>query len=107
MTRTLRTSTIRGSSSRIFRQEEARLRDEDPDLEIRLVILEQDLKREYQAFLQDHNRNHSDSDGRPGRDENEVRDWAREHGPTTFLPPTVPKATLQAGASARLTPDLT
>lgn len=62
-----------------FRQEEARLRDEHPDLEIRRVILEQDLKREYQEFLQDHNRDRSDSDGRPGRDENQVRDWAREH----------------------------
>ncbi len=62
-----------------FRQEEARLRDEHPDLEIRRVILEQDLKREYQEFLQDHNRDRSDSDGRPGRDEKEVRDWAREH----------------------------
>lgn len=62
-----------------FRQEEARLRDEHPDLGIRRVVLEQDLKREYQEFLQDHNRNRSDSDGRPGRDANEVRDWAREH----------------------------
>jgi hypothetical protein len=62
-----------------FRQEETRLRDEYPDLEIRRVILEQDLKREYQEFLQDHTRDRSDSDGRPGRDENEVRDWAREH----------------------------
>jgi hypothetical protein len=62
-----------------FRQEEARLRDERPDLEIRRIVLEQDLKREYQEFLQDHNRDRSDSDGRPGRDDNEVRDWAREH----------------------------
>ena len=62
-----------------FRQEEARLRDEHPDLEIRRVLLEQDLKREYQEFLQEPNRGRSDSDGRPGRDENEVRDWAREH----------------------------
>jgi hypothetical protein len=62
-----------------FRQEEDRLRDEHPDLEIRRVVLEQDLKREYQEFLQEHNRNRSDSDGRPGRDENEIRGWAREH----------------------------
>jgi hypothetical protein len=62
-----------------FPQEEARLRDEHPDLEIRRVVLEQDLKREYQEFLQDHNRRRPDSDGRPGRDENEIRDWAREH----------------------------
>jgi hypothetical protein len=34
-----------------YRQEEARLRDEHGDLEIRRVILEQDLKREYQEFL--------------------------------------------------------
>ena len=51
-----------------YRQEEARLRDEHPDLEIRRVILELDLKREYQEFLHDHNRNRSDSDGRPGRE---------------------------------------
>jgi hypothetical protein len=62
-----------------FPQEEARLRDEHPDLEIRRIILEQDLKREYQEFLQEPNRDRPDTDGRPGRDENEVRDWAREH----------------------------
>jgi hypothetical protein len=60
-------------------QEEARLRDEHGGLDIRRVILEQDLKREYQEFLQEHNRNRSDSDGRPDRDEDEIRDWAREH----------------------------
>jgi hypothetical protein len=62
-----------------YRQEEARLRDEHGDLEIRRVILEQDLKREYQEFLQDHNRNRADSDGRPDRGEDEIRDWARDH----------------------------
>ena len=62
-----------------FRQEEARLRDEHDGLEIRRVILENDLKREYQEFLQEHNRERSDSDGRPGRDEHEIRDWAQEH----------------------------
>ena len=62
-----------------FRQEDARLRDEQADLEIRRVIVEQDLKREYQEFLQEPNRDRPDSDGRPRRDENEVRDWAREH----------------------------
>jgi len=62
-----------------YRQEEARLRDEHGGLDIRRVILEQDLKREYQEFLQEPNRNRSDSDGRPNRDEEEIRDWAREH----------------------------
>jgi hypothetical protein len=62
-----------------YRQEEARLRDQHGDVEIRRVVDEQDLKREYQEFLQQHNRNRPDSDGRPGHDENEIRDWAREH----------------------------
>ncbi len=62
-----------------YRQEEARLRDEHGGLDIRRVVLEQDLKREYQEFLQAHNRNRPDSNGRPDRDEEEIRDWAREH----------------------------
>ena len=62
-----------------YRQEETRLRDKHWAVEIRRVILEQDLKREYQEFLQDPNRNRPDSDGRPDRDEDEIRDWAREH----------------------------
>lgn len=33
-----------------------------------------DLKREYQEFLQEHNRNRSDSDGRPDRDGEEIFD---------------------------------
>ncbi|MBA2305463.1 MAG: hypothetical protein H0W08_22915 [Acidobacteria bacterium] len=61
-----------------YRQEEARLRDDHGNLEIRRVVLEQDLKREYQEFLQERNRDCSDSDGRPNRDEDEIRDWARE-----------------------------
>jgi hypothetical protein len=62
-----------------FCQEEARLRDQHPDLEIRRVVVEQDLKREYQEFLQDHNRSRTDADGRPDRTDGEIRDWAREH----------------------------
>ena len=62
-----------------YRQEEARLRAEHEGLDIRRVILEQDLKREYQELLQEHNRNRSDSNGRPDRDEHEIRNWAREH----------------------------
>jgi hypothetical protein len=62
-----------------FCQEEARLRDDQPDLEIRRVVLELDLKREYQEFLQDHNRGRSDSSGRPDRTDDQIRDWARQH----------------------------
>jgi hypothetical protein len=43
------------------------------------VVLEQDLKREYQSFLQDHNRDRPDSDGRPDRDAREIAHWALEH----------------------------
>lgn len=62
-----------------YRREETRLRDAHGGLEVRRVVLEQDLKREYQEFLQEHNRGRPDSDGRPDRDEGEVREWAREH----------------------------
>jgi hypothetical protein len=62
-----------------YRQEEARLRDEHAGFEVRRVVLDHDLKREYQEFLQAHNRGRADSDGRPDRDEHEIRDWAREH----------------------------
>ena len=62
-----------------YRQEETRLREEHDRPEIRRVVLEQDLKREYQEFLQEHNRGRTDSDGRPDRDEDEIRRWAHEH----------------------------
>jgi len=62
-----------------YREEEARLRGEHESPEIRRVVLEQDLKRQYQAFLQEHNRDRRGSDGRPDRDQEEVRDWALEH----------------------------
>jgi hypothetical protein len=56
---------------------EERLREEGAD--IRRVILENDLKREYQEWLQAHNRDRPDSDGRPDRDPREIEEWAREH----------------------------
>ena len=46
---------------------------------IQRVVLEQELKREYQCFLQERNRGRSDSDGRPDRDPAEIEEWAREH----------------------------
>jgi hypothetical protein len=57
---------------------EERLREQGA--EIHRVVLEQDFKREYQSFLQEHNRGRSDSDGRPDRDPHEIEEWAREHG---------------------------
>jgi hypothetical protein len=43
------------------------------------IVLDTELKREYQEWLQDHNRGRSDSDGRPDRDPAEIERWAREH----------------------------
>jgi hypothetical protein len=53
-----------------------RLRDEGARIE--RVVLDYELKREYQKFLQEGNRNRPDSDGRPTRSADEVREWARE-----------------------------
>ncbi len=63
-----------------YRLTEARLREShDSAAEVRRVVLEEDLKREYQSFLQDHNRDRPESDGRPDRDLDEIRDWALQH----------------------------
>lgn len=48
-------------------------------LRVRRVVLEQELKRDYQRFLQEPNRGRRDSSGRPQRDAEEVARWAREH----------------------------
>jgi hypothetical protein len=62
---------------RAYLMAEERLRAQHA--EIQRVVLEQELKREYQCFLQEHNRGRSDSDGRPDRDQQEVQQWARDH----------------------------
>jgi hypothetical protein len=54
-----------------------RLREEGAT--IRRVILDNELKREYQQFLQERNRGRSDSDGRPDRTPEEIHRWALEH----------------------------
>lgn len=61
-----------------YREVEQRLRVKGA--QVKRVVLEVDLKREYQQFLQEHNRHRPDSDGRPDRDEAEIESWAREHG---------------------------
>jgi hypothetical protein len=62
---------------RAYRREAKRLLNDGAD--IGRIVLEQDLKREYQQWLQDHNRGRADSDGRPDRDPREIAEWAREH----------------------------
>jgi DNA-binding MarR family transcriptional regulator len=54
-----------------------RLQDEGS--RVHRVVLDYELKREYQQFLQAPNRNRSDSDGRPARTREEIREWAQEH----------------------------
>jgi hypothetical protein len=49
------------------------------DARIRRIVLDYELKREYQRFLQASNRGRRDSDGRPDREEEEIERWAHEH----------------------------
>lgn len=56
---------------------EERLRDQGANVE--RVVLEVDLRREYQEWLQEHNKGNPASDGRPDRDPREIEAWAREH----------------------------
>src|SRR2546427_2781923 len=44
------------------------------------VVLDYELKREYQKFLQERNRDRPNSDGRPDRSREEIKQWAIEHG---------------------------
>ena len=62
---------------RAYLRAEERLHEQGA--EIRRVVLEQDLKREHQEWLQAHNRGRSDSDGRPDRDPDDIEAWARDH----------------------------
>jgi hypothetical protein len=69
-------STTRTCVARISRVER-RLREQGAEID--RVVLENDLRREYQEWLQEHNRGRSKSDGRPDRDEHEIEVWARQH----------------------------
>jgi len=60
--------------------EEAAKRHQDRGDRIQRVVLDYELKREYQRFLQAHNRGKRHSSGRPDRTPAEIAEWAREHG---------------------------
>jgi len=62
---------------RAYRRAEGRLRGRGG--RVRRVVLDYELKREYQRFLQDRNRGRKDGDGRPAREPQEVQAWALEH----------------------------
>jgi DNA-binding PadR family transcriptional regulator len=46
---------------------------------IHRVVLDDELKRQYQQFLQEANRDRSDADGRPTRSRDEIDEWAHAH----------------------------
>jgi len=49
------------------------------DARIERVILDHELKREYQKWLHERDRDRPDYDGHPDRTDDEIREWAREH----------------------------
>jgi DNA-binding MarR family transcriptional regulator len=51
----------------------------ESDARIQRVVLDHELKREYQQFLHERDRDHSDADGRPDRDPREIEEWAHDH----------------------------
>src|SRR5882672_3912178 len=62
---------------RAYEREAERLHERGARVE--RVVLDYELKREYQQFLQERNRGRADSDGRPDRGESEIQEWAYEH----------------------------
>lgn len=62
---------------RAYLEEAERLRDEGAN--IHRIVLENELKAEYQEFLQERNRDRDDSNGQPDREVEEVLAWAQEH----------------------------
>jgi hypothetical protein len=60
-----------------YEREAERLREDGAV--IHRVMLDTELKREYQQFLQENNRGKSDSDGRPDRSPDEIARWAMDH----------------------------
>ncbi len=58
-------------------REEERLREQGA--EIHRLILDQELKHEYQEWLQESNRGRADSDGRPDGEPGEIERWVYEH----------------------------
>jgi DNA-binding MarR family transcriptional regulator len=60
-----------------YARAEARLRDAGG--RVRRVVLDYEFKRDYQRFLQARSRGRKNHDGRPDREPEEIRLWAREH----------------------------
>jgi DNA-binding MarR family transcriptional regulator len=62
---------------RAYKRAEKRIREQGG--KVRRVVLDYELKRDYQRFLQEQNGGRKNSDGRPPRAPEEIARWAREH----------------------------
>jgi hypothetical protein len=62
---------------RAYLRAEERLRDQGA--RVGRVVLDYELKGDYQRFLQERNRGRKDGDGRPNGEPQEIARWAREH----------------------------
>jgi hypothetical protein len=62
---------------RAYDRAEQRIRDGGG--RVRRVVLDYEMKRDYQRFLHERNRGRKDCDGRPDREAEEIVRWAREH----------------------------
>jgi hypothetical protein len=62
---------------RAFEREAERL--EERDARIERVVLDYELKREYQEWLHEHDQEREDYDGHSDRGAREIEDWALEH----------------------------
>jgi hypothetical protein len=62
---------------RAYSRAEERLRERGG--RVGRVVLDYELKRDYQRFLHERNRGRKDCDGRPDREREEIARWAREH----------------------------
>ncbi|MPY88900.1 MAG: hypothetical protein GEU99_13350 [Luteitalea sp.] len=62
---------------RAYEQAEKRLPERGAHIE--RVVLDHELKSEYQRWLHEHDRDHDDYDGHPDRTPDEIREWAYEH----------------------------
>jgi len=62
---------------RAFEREAERL--EERGARIERVVLDYELKRDYQKWLHERDRDRDDYDGHPDREPHEIEEWAREH----------------------------
>src|SRR4029079_2642361 len=62
---------------RACRDVEAQIHDQGG--RVRRVVLDYELKREYQQFLQERNRGRADNTGRPDRTPEEISAWVKDH----------------------------